>query len=334
VSTLGRFGAALMTLVLACSVTGCAKSGSRRTPSNLGKMAPGRFSPRLLKQGRGYPRWMPNSTATGSPMTEARNPIGSPIMEAASSVADALTIKPKYTAAQDPTSLATKPGVIGPDLYVSAARIAERNGNVVAAREQYERALSIKSDDLSALLGLSRLCHKQSELDKAIQLCHRAIKSRPDSAIAHNDLGLCYLRQKQTDRAVEALGKAVQIRPASELYRNNLALALVLAGRKDEAFMHLTQVHAAAIAQYNLGYLLYKLDKPDEALPYFRQALELYPEMRQAAQMLQRLNSQARAATLLGRSPTSAAPAAVEVEPETAAVSRAETIAIHGSTSS
>ena len=72
--------------------------------------------------------------------------------------------------------------------------------------------------------------------------------------------------RKQTINLV-GVSMAVQIQPSSKLYRNNLAAALVLAGRTNEALMHMNQVHGTAIANYNLGYLLYKQGKTAEVNP-------------------------------------------------------------------
>jgi Tfp pilus assembly protein PilF len=217
------------------------------------------------------------------------NPFSATFRKATRSVTDALTIKPKVIPAKDPTSLSTKPGPVGPDLYLSAARLLESRGDVEAAVSQYEKALSIDAKHLPSLLSLGRLYHRQGRMNDAIRTCLRATQAHPKSAVAYNDLGLCYSRQSRVESAIKALSTAVQLEPESKLYRNNLAAALVQADRNDEALMQWTQVHGAAVAHYNLGYLLYKQGKEDAAHEQFKLALSRDAGLRQATQMLMRL---------------------------------------------
>jgi tetratricopeptide (TPR) repeat protein len=228
----------------------------------------------------------PPLSARAATAPRAENPLTATFKKATRSLADALTIKPRVIPADDPTRLSTDPGPIDAELYVSAARLMENRGEFLAAQQQYEKALEVETNCLAALVGLSRLYHRQGRMDEAIRLCHLAVEVHPESGLAHNDLGLCYARRMQVERAVESLSAAVQLQPESQLYRNNLAAALVLAGRIEEARMHLAQVHGSAITEYNLGYLLHKQGKRDAARDHFQRALQLDPALRPAAQML------------------------------------------------
>jgi len=223
----------------------------------------------------------------GTPKKE--NPISAAWKKATQSVGDALTIKPKVIPAADATHLSTDPGPVGPDLYLSAARLMESRGQPAAAVVQYEKALSIDANHLPSLLGLGRLHHREGRMDDAIRTCLRATQAHPQSAIAYNDLGLCYSRLSRVESAIKTLSTAVELEPDSKLYRNNLAAALVQAGRHQEALSNWTHVHGTAVAHYNLGYLLYKQGKKDAAREQFQLALEQDPPLRQAAQMLARL---------------------------------------------
>ena len=301
----GRSTIVVLMLALASGVSGCAV----RFP----QMPFGRSDTVPPETSQGQPaasaETLPRPPATGGqqpphsgtplptltrPERQAENSFTSSVKKAARSVGDALTIKPKVVKAHDPTSLDSQPGPVGPDLYISAAQLTENRGDFETARTHYEKALEIDQDCLPALIGLSRLHHRLGQMDRAAQYSHRAVQAHPQNAVARNDLGLCYARQRQFQTAIESFTQAVQLQPDSKLYRNNLAAALVLAGRNNEALMHLSQAHGAAIANYNLGYLLYKQGKGAESREYFQRALQADPELRPAAQMLTRLQSQER----------------------------------------
>ena len=179
------------------------------------------------------------------------------VKKASATVASALTIKPKVHKAPDPLALDNMPKKIGVDLCYQAGRLAEANGNPAAAIKQYERGLADQPKHLPTLISLARLYDRQDEFDKADKLYRRAIEAEPQNAMAHNDLGLCLARHNQAEPALAELRQAVKLEPNRKLYRNNLATVLVDLKRIDEAWSELSAAHPAAVAHYNLGYLLY-----------------------------------------------------------------------------
>ena len=183
--------------------------------------------------------------------------ISGAIKKATATVASALTIKPKVHKAPDPLALDNMPKKIGVDLCYQAGRLAESNGNPAAAIKQYERGLEDQPKHLPTLISLARLYDRQDEFDKAEKLYRRALEAEPQNAMAHNDLGLCLARHNQAEPALAELRQAVKLEPNRKLYRNNLATVLVDLGRIDEAWSELSTAHPAAVAHYNLGYLLY-----------------------------------------------------------------------------
>ncbi len=304
----GRSIIVLAILALAGAISGCAIRFPRLTLSDGDSPAEARPSQSATPSNTR----MPYRTATGALPTytggatspgnaavpQGGNPVSSTFKKATRSVVDALTIKPKVVKARDPTSLSSPTGPIGPDLYVTAARLAESNEEFGDAQTQYEKALAVQADYLPALVGLSRLHHRRGDVDLSIHYGRQAVEADPKSAVAHNDLGLCYARQRQFDAAIQSLSQAVQLQPRSKLYRNNLAASLVFAGRLNEAQMHLGQAHGDAAVQYNLGYLLYQQGRTDECVAYFQRALRLDPQLRPAAQMLMRLRAPGSAPTV------------------------------------
>ena len=168
-------------LAVAGGVSGCAirlPSFGQSDPAPTSQMRPppsGTIPRSPVPSGNPQPQTGPPLPALTRTQPKPGNAISSTFKKAAQSVGDALTIKPKVVRAVDPTSLASDPGPIGPDLYVSAAQMTENRGDFEAARRHYEKALDIQKDCLPALIGLSRLHHRSGNLALASQYSRRAV---------------------------------------------------------------------------------------------------------------------------------------------------------------
>jgi tetratricopeptide (TPR) repeat protein len=208
----------------------------------------------------------------------------------------------------DPTSLATKTPPPIADDYVKLGETTDRDGDTEGARQHYHKALDMEPHHLGALLGLGRLFDRQGQLDRATAHYAEAANFHPNSATAFNDLGLCLARQGKYEEAIAALHRAVEINPDKTLYRNNIATVLVAEGRISEALAHLTDAHGPAVAHYNIGYLLNKQGRRDEAVQQFQLALETDPAMAPAREWIDALSvpdvSPRGAAGLAGAGPS------------------------------
>ncbi|MGB3340618.1 MAG: tetratricopeptide repeat protein [bacterium] len=107
-------------------------------------------------------------------------------------------------------------------------------------------------------------CIEQGQYDKAIELYQQGIKLEPKSAMAYNLLGMAYRfefnqtgDQKWRDKEIESFEKAIELAP-------DFAVALV-----------------------NLGATYYYSGDKEKAAPYFKHALEVYPEHPEAEEIMQ-----------------------------------------------
>ena len=232
-----------------------------------------------------------------------------------STVASAFTFKAKPVENDDPTSLTSPTGKVGPEVYVAAGRMLESQGKFPEAKEKYEQALKAAPKDVTALVSLARLHDRQNRPAEAVELYQRALKTSSKNSLVLNDLGLCYAKQKQFARAAESLREAVALQPTSAKYRNNLAAVLVEMGRADEALEHLAAVNPPAVAQYNLGYLLVQQGQKDLAAKYFKEAVNLDPNLGQARDMLAQITPTATAP--LAEQRIAARPVSTPVAPTT-----------------
>ncbi|TWT30881.1 tetratricopeptide repeat protein [Blastopirellula retiformator] len=208
------------------------------------------------------------------------------LKNAGKSISDAFTTKSQSTAVDDPLSLSNMPDQLGPTIYLSAGRMLEQQGKFEEAAKQYQTALQEQPDKLFALLSVARLMDRQGKSTAALEYYQKAAEAHPDSAIAMNDLGLCYLKLKRFDDAMASIFKATTIEPENKRYRNNMSSALVDANRLEEAFSQLEYAHGAAVAHYNLGYLLFKKGDGHLARLHLNLAIEKDPDLESARQLL------------------------------------------------
>ncbi|MHB8973479.1 MAG: tetratricopeptide repeat protein [Pirellulaceae bacterium] len=257
-----------------------------------------------------------SSTAFGAEPKSTTEKIGGAIKKASATVTGALTMKPKVIKAPDPLALDNVPKNIGIDLYYQSGRLAESSGNAAAAIEQYERGLKEQPKHLPTLISLARLYDRQDEFDKAQKLYRRALEAEPDNAMAHNDLGLCLARHDRSDEAIAALRQAVKLEPSRKLYRNNLATVLVDLGQVDAAYTELSAAHPAAVAHYNLGYLLYHAGNKSRAHEEFTLARQADSSLVDAQQMLDQLDAETKRVTKTELAKAPAAPSKVQCRVE------------------
>ncbi len=236
----------------------------------------------------GQPAMAPGGQSVASKLWN--NPVTNSITDAISSVPQ--VVPAAVTGVADPLKLSNEPNP-KPDLFVSLGRVAEQHGNLLKARENYQRALEIEPTSVNALLAYAHLEDRQGRLIEAVKLYEAAVASDPNNPAALNDLGLCYARQGQLDRSIPMLQRAIQTRPRDKRYRNNLARVYVELDRNEEAIAELTPVLGPAHAHYNVAFMLQQRGETDQAVTHFSQALRLKPSMSQAKAWLAKLQSPA-----------------------------------------
>jgi Tfp pilus assembly protein PilF len=177
-----------------------------------------------------------------------------------------------------------------PELFIAAAKLSERNGQIDRARQQFHQGLTMAPKHVPGLIEFGRLEDRQGRLPEAEKLYRTAVAVNPHNPTALNDLALCVARQGNLEDSTRLLQQAIDIQPDKPLYRNNMATVLIEQQRDQEALAHLTAVHGPAVANYNVGHLLSKRGRAQDASRYFAAALEIDPQMTPAGQALAALN--------------------------------------------
>ncbi len=190
--------------------------------------------------------------------------------------------KQAATRYHDRIALANPTGPSSVELLVAAAEVSEKIGQIEQARHQYQDALAMSPNHAGALLAAAHMEDRQGNLRIAEQLYRRLVDVNPKAPTAFNDLGLCLARQGRLDESAEAIHLAVALQPGKQRYRNNLATVFVEMYRDQEALQQLTAVHGPAIAHVNLGHLLARRGRTQDATAYFATVRRADPGLTQA----------------------------------------------------
>jgi tetratricopeptide (TPR) repeat protein len=201
----------------------------------------------------------------------------------------AFEIKPKVIEAPDPSKLSSQPQRLDPALYVRAAQWSESQNAALTAKQQYEKALELDPNSVTALVGYARFHDRQGHPDESLRLYERARQIAPQNAMVWNDLGLLHVRRGNVSAALDALQRAVSLDAKNPRYRNNLAATWIEAQRPAEALAVLRGFYPEANALFNVGYLLYLKQDLTQAADYLQAARAADPTLVAAQHMLQQM---------------------------------------------
>ena len=152
-------------------------------------------------------------------------------------------------------------------------------GQLDAARAQYEQALAINPDYAEARSNLGVILLRQGKVEEATAQVTRAVASNPHSAEAHNNLGMIFLRQGKITEAIAQVEQAVAINPYYAEAHSNLGNALFAQGRADEAIAEYGRALAInpeyAFVYFNLGNAFFARGQVDEAIAEYEKALAI-----------------------------------------------------------
>lgn len=169
--------------------------------------------------------------------------------------------------AASPIQLSSSSRVSDKDRLLQTAYTAYENGNIKSARTDYEKVLSIESDNRDALLGRAAIHILDNEYEQAIQMYQQLLeanpldsmamtslisvanidaragetqlktmlRSQPESAYLHFVLGNMYGSQNRWNEAQGSYFNALQYKPGDPNYAYNLAVSLEHIGKPESA---------------------------------------------------------------------------------------------------
>jgi tetratricopeptide (TPR) repeat protein len=127
-------------------------------------------------------------------------------------------------------------------------------GRSAEAAEEFKQALRVKPDNAEVRCNLGTAYNSMKQYDDAIEQFRQALQIKPDSAEALNNLGKAYKDKGEYDQAIRIFNKTIETHPGLAIPHLNIAII----------------------------YLYQKNDR-EKALYHFERALQVEPNLPQAA---------------------------------------------------
>jgi tetratricopeptide (TPR) repeat protein len=185
-----------------------------------------------------------------------------------------------------------------PDLYIDAGTFFMQNSKVEYGEKVFQLGVEKfpNSADLNYLYGLSL----DKKYEKAITYFKKATKINSSFIEAYIQLGLIYDNQNNLDSTVYYYTKALDLDPKNPVVNNNFAYTLSVRGKKLDEALKMSKIALefepeSAIYLDTYGWILYKMGNPEKALKYVRSAIdkggisaEVYEHLGEILQTLER----------------------------------------------
>jgi Tfp pilus assembly protein PilF len=156
------------------------------------------------------------------------------------------------------------------------------SGHDREAIQLFERARQLDPKQTQIARFLAVLYDRQHDTIHAEAEYAKALKLTPKDPDLLNDIGYFHYQYERWADAEIAFRDAIKHNHKHERSKVNLAMTLCQLGRYAEAFDLFREAVGPAAAHSNIGMMLAREHKRDEAIQAFQQALALQPELPQA----------------------------------------------------
>jgi tetratricopeptide (TPR) repeat protein/Tol biopolymer transport system component len=183
-------------------------------------------------------------------------------------------------------SLAVEPKA---EIYSDLGFVLDRQGKGEEAVENYHKALELDPECASAHINLAVSLLRRDRLDEAAAHYESALRVKP-TAETHNGLGFVLSKQGKVDEAIAQFREAIRADPKYTAAYNNLAGNLIQQGKLSEAASYYRtslDTKPNAILHNQLGAVLMRLGRADEAAQEFRKAIAMNPGYAEALRNLE-----------------------------------------------
>jgi len=175
-------------------------------------------------------------------------------------------------------------------LAVRAAETAEQQGKPGEAIRLYEQARTLDPKWVSLSRRLAVLYDQRGDDGRAQAAYERALAVEPHDPDLLNDYGVFHLQREHWPAAESWFRRALAEEPNHQRATINLAMSLAMQNRLSESYEAFARVVSPAAAYSNLGVLLTRRGRTDEARDHFTRARAIDPSIRPAEEFLAYLN--------------------------------------------
>ncbi len=164
--------------------------------------------------------------------------------------------------------------------FLRSGMANERTGDYPGAKRAYRRGLEIdpKNVDLNNALGWTLF--QEGKPAEAIAAYEEALSIDPEDVKANNNMALAQTELGRLDKAAFHFGRSLAVEPKAEIY-SDLGFVLDRQGKGEEAVENYHKALAldpeCASAHFNLAVSLLRRNKLDEAAVQYREVLHLKP---------------------------------------------------------
>lgn len=174
------------------------------------------------------------------------------------------------------------------EALVNQGIIRMEQGNTAGAKDAYKRAVRLNSKNYMAHYRLGEMLLREGNDHLAIQSLNTALSLNPNNASVLSKLGEAYESQGNISAAVSSYRKALLSNPG---YMPAYVGLANLFDRRGDGELAMAELKSAINtnpkyypARNQLGRLALTVDKPDQALQYFRESLQQNPNDPEALQ--------------------------------------------------
>lgn len=172
----------------------------------------------------------------------------------------------------------------------------DKQNHYYEAASLYERARTFNPKVKGVSRRLAVLYARMNQADKARTEFDRAIEETPNEADLYSDAGFFYLQNGDYEKAEASLAKGLKLDPNHAKSNMHLAMLRAKQGQPDESLALFKKVVGPAEAHANLGVLLAKQGKLEQARSHFEQAQQLDSEAEVPRAFLDYLTNQSKSA--------------------------------------
>ena len=130
---------------------------------------------------------------------------------------------------------ASSQSTLGIQQHFTAAREAEKRGDLATAEKEYRQVLKLSPELAEARSNLGLVYYLQRRDAEAIKAFQEALRIKPSLVAAHLFLGMAYTRTNQYEKSIEPLKRAISLNPVEVHAYLNLGLSYMELGQERDA---------------------------------------------------------------------------------------------------
>ena len=179
-------------------------------------------------------------------------------------------------------------------LCLKTAEQMAQGGDLLGAASFYEQARRLDPNAIDYSRRLASLYDQLDSSEQAKKEYQKAVEQDPTDADLLNDFGVFFLRREQWAESEVWFRKSLTVQPQHERATVNLAISLGMQNQLKESYDLFQRSVGAAAANSNLGVLLARQGRNEEARNHFQQAITLDPSLTSARTQLAQLSDPQR----------------------------------------